>query len=225
MLGNIAQIDPEQLHLLLQRSWARRIDAVHIHHTWRPNHAQWQGQSTVEAIRRYHVEELGWSDIAQHLTIGRDGSLWTGRDLNRPPASIAGHNGTVDEGPFMIEMNGDFDVGRDPFSGPQEQSAYQAVAEVCARFGLAVDAIRFHNEFAAKSCPGSSLLLADFRNVVDAMLQPMLARGGGRVPSTAARQYLEQVAVHAAAAGRALRARRRRTALRPGSGVAVLDRR
>jgi Caspase domain/N-acetylmuramoyl-L-alanine amidase len=205
MLGTITQIDPEQLRLLLQRGWTRRIDAVHVHHTWRPNHAQWRGQSTVEAIRRYHVEELGWSDIAQHLTVGRDGSLWTGRDLNRPPASIAGHNGTADEGPFMIEMNGDFDVGQDPFTGAQEQSVYQTVAEICARFGLSVDAIRFHNEFAPKSCPGSSLKLAEFRKAVHAVLQPIQASKAARVASVAARDYAGQVAAPAST-GRALEA-------------------
>jgi len=196
MIGTIAQVDDDQLRLLLQRGWVRRINAVHIHHTWRPNHAQWQGKSTVEAIRRYHVEELGWSDIAEHLTIGPDGSVWTGRDLNRPPASIAGHNGTASEGPFMIEMIGDFDVGQDSFTGTQEQSVYRTVADICVRFHLGADAIRFHNEFTpAKSCPGSSLKLADFRKNVDLLLQPMLANPAANALSHGARAYAAQIAI------------------------------
>ena len=38
MIGTIAQVDHDQFRLLLQRSWIRRITAVHVHHTWRPNH-------------------------------------------------------------------------------------------------------------------------------------------------------------------------------------------
>lgn len=204
MIGTIAQVDHDQLRLLLQRSWIRRINAVHIHHTWRPNHAQWQGQATVEAIRRYHVEELGWSDIAEHLTIGPDGSLWTGRNLDRPPASIAGHNGTATEGPFMIEMIGDFDVNQDRFTGAQEQSVYQTVGEICARFSLDVEAIRFHSEFTTvKTCPGTSLKLADFRQAVNVVLQPVLANLAASAASQDARAYAGQVAVPDAA-GRAL---------------------
>ncbi len=203
MLGALAQIDHDQLRLLLQRGWVRRIDAVHIHHTWRPGHAQWRGLATVEAIRRYHVETLGWSDIAQHLTVGPDGSLWTGRNLDRAPASISGHNGTASEGPFMIEMVGDFDVGQDRLRDPQAHSVHRAVAAVCAAFGLEVSAVRFHNEFTSgKSCPGTSLDLAGFRHAVDALLQPLLTAPAQ--PSDAARAYAAQVALPDAASGRAL---------------------
>ena len=195
MIGTLAQVDQDQFRLLLWRSWIRRITAVHVHHTWRPNHGQWQGLPTVEAVRRYHVEELGWSEIAQHLTIGPDGSLWTGRHLDRPPASVAGHNGTPTEGPFMIDMVGDFDVGQDRFTGPQEQSVYQTVAAICRRFQLGVDAIRFHNEFTTtKTCPGNSLKLADFRKAVDAVLQPMLATPAARAVTQDARAYAAQIA-------------------------------
>ena len=169
MIGSITLIDSDQFNLLLSRSWVRRIAAVHIHHTWRPNHAQWHGQATVEAIRRFHVETNGWSDIAQHLTIGPEGTLWTGRSLERAPASVAGHNGTAEEGPFMIEMCGDFDVGQDSFAGAQAESVYRTVAAICKRFTLTPAAIRFHNEFTnLKTCPGTSLKLADFRTEVEA---------------------------------------------------------
>ncbi len=58
-------------------------------------------------MRKFHMEENGWSDLAQHLTIGPQGGLWTGRNWNLAPANATGHNGTAGEGPFMIEMVGD----------------------------------------------------------------------------------------------------------------------
>ncbi len=208
MLGNIAQIDQDQLRLLLQRGWSRRITSVHLHHTWRPNHAQWRGRSTVEAIRRYHVETLGWSDIAQHLTIGPDGTIWTGRSLDQAPASVSGHNGTDSDGPFMIEMVGDFDIDKDTLRDPQAKSVHQVVAAICAAFGIDVSSVRFHSEFAStRTCPGASLDVTQFRNAVDARLRPMLA---ARAPaSDAARAYASQAVAPEAASlsgGRAVEA-------------------
>ncbi len=164
MIGTIRQIDRQQLAALLARPWARRIASVHVQHTWRPAHADWRGQATVDAMRRFHMEVLRWSNIGQHLTVGRDGSLWTGRDLDQPPASAAGHNGSAQEGPLMIALVGDFDRGRDAFTGFQAEEAYSAIATICARFGLATDAIRFLSEFnAAKTSPGTGIVLTDFR--------------------------------------------------------------
>lgn len=50
-------------------------------------------------MRKFHMEQNGWSDLAQHLTIDPQGGLWTGRNWNLAPASATGHNGTAGEGP------------------------------------------------------------------------------------------------------------------------------
>lgn len=182
MLGDIRQLTLEQFASLLMRPWRRRITEVHIHHTWQPTHGQWRGEQTVRAMRRVHIETNGWSDIAQHLTIGPDGSLWTGRHLDKPPASSKGHNGNAVAGPLMIEMVGDFDVGRDPFSmldenagghrpTGQAQAAYSAVAAICIANRLSTEQVLFHRDFtSAKSCPGTSIDQQRFRAaVVEAM--------------------------------------------------------
>ena len=167
MLGSIVSITAEQLADLLATPSPRRITEVHVHHTARPRLADWRGRSTVEAIRRYHVEDLGWSDIAQHLTVGADGSLWTGRRFDRAPASAVGYNGTAAEGPLMIEIVGNFDLGADKLEGSQEEAVYRTVALICTVLGLGTDRIRFHSEFnPAKTCPGSSLELRVFRDAV-----------------------------------------------------------
>jgi hypothetical protein len=164
MLGFISELTIEQLLAALAAGTSRKITAVHIHHTWRPTAGQWRGKKTVEAMRRVHMEERGWNDIAQHLTIGPDGSLWSGRALAAAPASAIGHNGNANEGPFMIEMAGDFDIGGDPFCPPQSTSAYRVVGLLCLYFSLRAQDVRFHREFnAAKSCPGTQLALEPFR--------------------------------------------------------------
>lgn len=88
--------------LLKRFPFSRTINFVHMHHTWRPRHADYRGKATIEGMWRYHTKVNGWSDIAQHITIAPDGTIWTGRGWNEPPASSKGHNGTLRAGPFMF---------------------------------------------------------------------------------------------------------------------------
>jgi N-acetyl-anhydromuramyl-L-alanine amidase AmpD len=46
----------------------------------------------VEEIRRWHVEENGWTDIGYHYVIRRDGTVEEGRPLARPGAHAKGFN-------------------------------------------------------------------------------------------------------------------------------------
>src|SRR5689334_13013265 len=107
--------------LLKNFPFTRKVNAVHMHHTWRPNRAQYKGLASIDAMYRVHTQERKFSDIAQHITIAPDGTIWTGRNWNNPPASAVGHNGNAEFGPFMFEMIGDFDAGKDEFEDPQRQ--------------------------------------------------------------------------------------------------------
>lgn len=140
----------------------RRITAVHMHHTWRPNHAQWKGHDSMLGMWRYHTEQRRFSDIAQHLTIDPQGHVWTGRNWNAAPASALGHNGTSVAGPFMFEAVGDFDLGCDALQGAQRSAVLDVIALVQAQFGLPPEALLFHNQTAPKTCPGSAIVYDDF---------------------------------------------------------------
>lgn len=143
--------------LLAQYPFSRKINAVHMHHTWRPSRRDFKGHETIVGMWRFHTQTKGWSDIAQHITIDPQGFIWLGRNWNQPPASAAGHNGNSSFGPFMFEMIGDFDENRDPLDGHQRDSALQVVALVQEKFDLPLDSLRFHSSMSSKSCPGSSL--------------------------------------------------------------------
>lgn len=155
----------------LVAAWAkaggRRADSVHMHHTWRPRQTDWAGEPTVEAMWRYHVEDRGFADIAQHVTIGPDGSIWTGRHWNLPPASATGHNGRADAGPFMFEIVGDFDIGRESLEGAQLESVLAVIGTVQEAFGLEVESLRFHRQLGSpKTCPGTAIGYAEIVNAV-----------------------------------------------------------
>lgn len=177
-MGTIRRIGIADFERLLD-AWqpARRIDAFHVHHTWRPRHRDFRGIATIESMRRFHMQQMGMSDIAQHLSIDPLGGIWTGRSFDRPPGSARGHNGDARTGPFMIEMIGDFDVGQDPFDGEQKRAAQAVVVAVLRKFGLDERAVRFHAEFSEKTCPGTSLDLRTFRGEIKALLA-----GGARTP-------------------------------------------
>ncbi|MBD0369480.1 MAG: caspase family protein [Pyrinomonadaceae bacterium] len=166
--------------LLARFPFTRRVNAVHMHHTWRPRVRDYTGRETIEGMWRYHTQELGWSDIAQHITIAPDGSIWTGRGWNEPPASASGHNGNRSAGPFMFEMIGDFDAGRDPFRAPQRDTALKVIARVQARFNLPVESLRFHNQMSQKSCPGSAISFADTLEAVREMRERLERNAGLR---------------------------------------------
>lgn len=170
------RLSPEQFEQLLEKfPFTRKIDAVHMHHTWRPRHADFRGHDTIVSMWRHHTQVKGWSDIAQHITIDPEGMIWLGRNWNLPPASAAGHNGNKAFGPFMFEMIGDFDAGRDPFGGAQKDTALRVVALVQSRFRLPAGTLRFHNAMSPKSCPGSALAYADILAEVEGIRQDIEA--------------------------------------------------
>lgn len=192
----IRRITAAQFALLAQPSHlTRKIAAVHVHHTCRPRRQDFRGLPTIEAMRQFHMQQQGWSDIAQHLTIDPQGGLWTGRNWNLAPASAAGHNGTAAEGPFMIEMVGDFDAGQDPFDGDQRRAVFEAVAHLMGVFGLKGADLKFHNELTTrKSCPGTGIIRADFLKHVHKLLA---------APRAAARELFDHRHLFGAEATRA----------------------
>lgn len=156
------QVNRAQFAQILQQfNFTRRIVAVHFHHTASPTHAQFTGHDSVVGMFRHHTRPRprgrGFRDIAQHITIAPDGSIFLGRNWNLPPASAIGHNGTSQAGPFMFETVGNFNVGEDPFTDPQRRTVITVIALVQRNAGLPPTALNFHREFNPTDCPGTSM--------------------------------------------------------------------
>lgn len=153
------KLTPEEFAALVDRfEFRRRIDSVHMHHTWRPEQRDYDGLRTIQGMWRYHTETNGWRDIAQHVSIAPDGSIWLGRDWNSPPASAGGFNGTSAVGPFMFETIGNFDVGEDRLTPEQRGAVLMVIAKIWERFALPPTSLRFHRDMTTqKSCPGTGI--------------------------------------------------------------------
>lgn len=148
----------------------RKVISVHMHHTFIPRKTDHRGVSTIESMFKFHTtpkpKGAGFGDIAQHLSIAPDGTVWTGRDWNRDPASATGHN----TGAFMFETIGNFDKGQEKLEGAQRQAVVEVIARVQLKCGLPADALRFHNEMTdAKTCPGSGIKKSEILAEVEAM--------------------------------------------------------
>jgi hypothetical protein len=171
--------------------FTRKIDMVHVHHTFHPDHAEFFSRDPIRSIDgmfEFHTQPppkgRGFIDIAQHITIDPVGHVWTGRNWNLPPASATGFNGNGRVGPFMFEMIGNFDRGQDEFKDPQRRTALQVIAAVQRRFGLAPDAVRFHNQMSEKTCPGSAIELAAMVEAVRAAHEELAAATRSRAATT-----------------------------------------
>lgn len=144
---------------LRQAPTSRTINEVVLHHTWSPTAAQYRGQSTWDAIRRYHVETNKWSDIGYHFGIGPDLSLWRLRPVEKVGAHVLGRNAHT----IGLCVLGNYDA-EDP--APVLPFAATVAADILRHYHLGPAAIRFHREFQNKSCPGTRIVLADFRQRV-----------------------------------------------------------
>lgn len=117
----------------------------------------WMGNATTaekaEEIRRWHVDENGWSDIGYHYLIDRDGTAVEGRNVSRTGAHVKGHNrGTI--GICLIGGLGSSanDAFEDHFTPQQDRKLRALLSHLMIEHGFTEAS--GHNEYAAKACPG-----------------------------------------------------------------------
>jgi hypothetical protein len=133
---------------------------IFLHHTWRPRLEDWKGADTIQAMKAYY-ESLRWTDASgqvhegwsagPHLFVGPDG-IWLFTPLNELGYHAGGDNNTLSVG---VEMVGDYDLERP--SGAVLENARAALSILCRRLGISPDALLFHRDVSAKTCPGAAV--------------------------------------------------------------------
>lgn len=161
---------PELVWLLESFHFERRISSIHIHHSNRPSHSQFQGVETILQMIQHHIEGHGLSTVAQHLTIDPNGSIWLGRNWNLPPASINGHNGNHMGGPLMIMLIGNFDRGKDRFDSrektgqtAQRKTTLEVVSLLQEYLKLRPDSVYFASELSKYASSGNGITYGQFK--------------------------------------------------------------
>lgn len=147
----------------------RKIVRIQNHHTYEPSYNDFNGSNhfeRLEAMRRHHRKERGWSDIGQTLTTFPDGAVAVCRAFELAPACIYGAN----NGAVCIEHLGNFDKVGDTMRPEHRACIVEVVAALVSKFGVVVDTqgIVYHHWFdlktgkrtngkgTTKTCPGSA---------------------------------------------------------------------
>lgn len=176
---------------------ARTVLNIQQHHTWSPNYTHFTGNNHFErqkAMKDYHVRNNGWADIGQHFTTFPDGTIMTGRPLERSPACIYMQNANS----VCIESFGNFDTGGDQMSHQQRDTIIGMTALLCKKFNIPVSTIGivYHHWFnlstgvrhngngSNKSCPGSNFFGGNKVSDCELHFLPLVrqALGGGSAP-------------------------------------------
>lgn len=189
----------------------RTILFVQQHHTFVPSYQHFDGSNHFEmqrGMKRHHVNHNGWSDIGQQFTTFPDGSILTGRSMERSPACIFGNNSEA----VCIEHVGDFDKNKDTITPAQEETVIAMTAALCSRFGIPVstDRIVYHHWFRLddgvrnngaggnKSCPGTGFFggnkVADCEANLLPHIQAVINAGGPLPPPPAIEKYVSVTA-------------------------------
>ena len=122
--------------------------AVIEKHTIIIHHTAGDYRETIESIERWHIYGRGWSEIGYHFVIGRDGTVYEGRSLDKRGA----HAGSIRNiGSIGIAIMGSFEDGSMPAQA-QLDSLIWLVDDLLYRFPITT--ITNHHE----RCPGPGVV-------------------------------------------------------------------
>ncbi len=153
---------------LFAQNVKRTIKTIDNHHTAIPAYSNFTGSNHFtlqKSMQRYHVQNKGWRDIAQHFTTFPDGTVMTGRSLEMNSAGIINRGSNS----ICIENLGNFD--KDKMTEKQKEIIVFLNAILCVHFKLTPSrsTILYHRWFRQsdgkydptctgaeyKSCPGT----------------------------------------------------------------------
>jgi len=138
-------------------------EGIVIHHSLTKD----GGTLSWQAIRRYHVETLGWTDIGYHVGIELVNDRYEAL-LGRPLDQIGAHVRSHNRDQIGVCLVGNFDLA--PAPDGQWTLAVKTVAALLRVLDLPTDSVRGHRDFSAKTCPGSCFDLMRFRADLSALV-------------------------------------------------------
>lgn len=122
----------------------REINKIIIHCTDTP-----EGREvSVDEIRRWHVEERGWSDIGYHFVIELDGSIKIGRSIERSGAHTKGHNSKSIGVAYVGGANNE-----DTRTKEQKQALKSLIETLNGIYPGTRNNVFGHRDFSEKFCP------------------------------------------------------------------------
>ena len=143
-----------------------QIQRLTVHHSG--DSSSQNGPPRFRAWQAWHVDGLGWGDLAYHYIVGQDGTIYEAR-----PASFRGDTATSYDptGHLLFVLEGNFQV-EEP-SAAQVEALGEALAWAAAEYGVDPATIAGHRDHSNDTlCPGDHLheLLPDITARVQDLL-------------------------------------------------------
>jgi len=105
----------------------------------------------INDIRKWHVDERGWSDVGYHYIILLDGTIQKGRPTNKQGAHCLGHN-SKSIGVCYIGGVDKYSKSKDTRTDAQKVALKALVFMIKDQFKT-ISSVHGHNEFSKKACP------------------------------------------------------------------------
>ena len=133
----------------------RPLNEIIIHCT--ATRAEWMGNSPTSAkvaeIDRWH-RDRGFNQIGYHYLIDRDGTVATGRPLEKVGAHVKGRNtGSIGISLFGGHGSSENDAFADNYTPQQEAALLKLLRDLREKYP-SIKTVSGHNQYAAKACPG-----------------------------------------------------------------------
>jgi hypothetical protein len=157
--------------LAAQQAGAKPATRVFTHHTWRPNQHRPFSRSSLDGVFAYYRKDLGWPEgVGPHFFVCADGA-WAATHFRHDGIHVKGQNSRS----VGVEVVWDGDEAA--FAGPTLDNLVVLMRALANRLQISMDEshFRLHNEYSAKSCPGS-------KNPKNWLLEQYRSRAVGAVP-------------------------------------------
>ncbi|MFS0863120.1 LysM peptidoglycan-binding domain-containing protein [Fredinandcohnia sp. 179-A 10B2 NHS] len=158
---------------IINNKFKRKISLIQQHHTWIPSYSRFNGSNhflLLKGMENFHIQKMGWNQIAQNITTFPDGKIAVSRPINIAPEGTIGAQANAVG--IAIENLGNFDEGCDEMTKEQKDTIVYLTALLCLKFGLtpSVDSITYHHwwnvktgervldkgpDYNVKTCPGT----------------------------------------------------------------------
>lgn len=173
---------PVALEVIERAGWGARpatsaygshaVEHLTVHHTAVALDDNRRAPARLRGHQAYHQEQ-GWPDLAYHFAIDRDGNVYEARPFTAPGDTFTSYDPA---GHFLPVLEGNFD-DRQP-ADAQIESLVRLLAWAIAHFGVAVDEIGGHRDYAATSCPGDAVYEMIAGEAIQERVAGRLAAGG-----------------------------------------------
>ncbi len=167
--------------IISRSSWGSRTDTrvgtnrhgtryIVIHHC-AYNNSTIAARSEYEhmrVIQNQHMNDQGWSDIAYHYGIGKNGTIMEGRLFQYLSYASNTSPTYVDNNGIQVLMHGNFHVGNHFMNTSQRSKLIDLLSWLCYQYNISPSNIIGHRDNGASACPGDQIYseLTNIKNEV-----------------------------------------------------------